>query len=265
MSVLKAQDICVKRGGRTILGPVSIAVKTGELTVVVGPNGSGKSTLLRVLAGLWAPDTGSVSLDGECLEEKGRNDIARRIAFVPQDTHVGFDFTVAEIVAMGRYPHRGRFSPETLADRKAILSVAEKCDVAGLLSRSIATLSGGERQRALIARSLAAQPEFILLDEPTSNLDIEHSLEVLQLSHALAKQGHAVILASHDLNLWLEHATSMALLRAGRIVKLGDPNDVLTADALKEVFNVTPELIRSPNGSGVFIFRPRGPERRRPS
>ncbi len=256
MSVLQARDICVKRGGRAILGPLSITLKTGEFTVLVGPNGSGKSTLLRVLAGLWSPESGSISLDGERLDQKSRNEVARRIAFVPQDTHVDFDFTVAEILAMGRYPHRGRFSPETKVDREAIRSAAEQCDVANLLARSISTLSGGERQRALIARSLAVQPEFILLDEPTSNLDIEHSLEVLELSHSLAEQGHAVILASHDLNLWLEHATRVALLRAGRIVEVGAPNDVLVPGTLADVFNVRPELLTSPSGSSVFIFRP---------
>jgi iron complex transport system ATP-binding protein len=256
MSVLEAKEICVKRGGRTILGPSSIAIKSGEFVVLLGPNGSGKSTLLRVLAGLWTPESGSVSLDGERLDKKSRNEVARRIAFVPQDTHIDFDFTVAETLAMGRYPHRGRFSPETSADREAIRSAAAQCDVAELLDRSIATLSGGERQRALIARSLAVQPQFILLDEPTSNLDIEHSLEVLELSHSLADQGHAVILASHDLNLWFEDATRVALLRSGRIVEVGSPDNVLVPRTLEEVFNVKPELLRSPNGAGVFIFRP---------
>jgi iron complex transport system ATP-binding protein len=256
VNVLQAHDICVKRGGRTILGPSTIEVKTGEFTVLVGPNGSGKSTLLRVLAGLWTVDSGSVSLDGEPLDKKSRNEVARRIAFVPQDTHIDFDFTVGEIMAMGRYPHRGRFSPETKADREAILSAAEQCDITNLLGRSIATLSGGERQRALIARSLAVQPEFILLDEPTSNLDIEHSLEVLELSRSLAGRGHAVILASHDLNLWLGHASTVALLHSGRIVQIGPPDEVLVPDTLQEVFNVKPELLKSPSGAGVFIFRP---------
>jgi iron complex transport system ATP-binding protein len=254
VSILETRDVSVERGGRTILATSSIAVRSGELLGVVGPNGSGKSTLLRVLAGLWAVKTGSVLLDGQSLATSTRSQIARRIAFVPQDTHVDFPFTVAEFLAMGRYPHRGRFSPETATDRAAIQAAARQCDITHLLQRSIETLSGGERQRALIARSLAVQPEFILLDEPTANLDVEHSLEVLQLSRTLAANGQAVVLASHDLNLVLQHATRVALLHAGDIVGVGSAEEVLTPDSIEKVFGVFPELVKAETGASVFVF-----------
>ncbi len=183
------------------------------------------------------------------------NSVARRIAFVPQDTHVDFAFTVAEILAMGRYPHRGRFAPESAVDHAAIRSAAEQCDIVNLLDRSIDTLSGGERQRVLIARSMAVQPEFILLDEPTANLDIEHSLEVLELCKALAAKGQAVVLASHDLNLVAFHATQIALLQCGRIVANGAPEQVLVPSTLEQVFNVRAESVPTPAGSQFFIFQ----------
>jgi|SRR5271156_2623050 len=257
MSVLEARDVSVERGGRTILSTSSITIRTGEFLGLVGPNGSGKSTLLRVLAGLWPAKTGSVLLDDQALAKTARTQIARRVAFVPQDTHVDFPFTVAEILAMGRYPHRGRFAPESASDRAAIQSAAEQCDIGHLLHRSIDTLSGGERQRALIARSLAVQPEFVLLDEPTANLDIEHSLEVLELCRSLANNGHAVILASHDLNLVSQYATRLALLHLGQIVSTGSPEQVLVPASLEKVFNVHAEPFTSPAGLSVFVFRSR--------
>jgi iron complex transport system ATP-binding protein len=254
MSALELKDATVTRRGRNILSNATLRVDAGELLVLLGPNGSGKSTLLRVMAGLWSTSSGSAMLDGKELHRFSRNQLARRIAFVPQDTHVDFAFTVAEILAMGRYPHRGRFSPETDADHLAIRSAAAHCDVAHLLDRSIDTLSGGERQRVLIARSLAVQPEFILLDEPTANLDIEHSLEVLELCSALASKGKAVVLASHDLNLVSPYATRIALLQSGRIALAGPPAEVLSPAALQNVFNVSMRSNLDSGGLPYFTF-----------
>lgn len=254
MSALELRHATVTRRGHDILSNATIRVDAGELLVLLGPNGSGKSSLLRVIAGLWSTSSGSATLDAKELPRFSRNELARRIAFVPQDTHVDFAFTVAEILAMGRYPHRGRFSPETEADHIAIRSAAEQCDVAHLLERSIDTLSGGERQRVLIARSLAVQPEFILLDEPTANLDIEHSLEVLELCAALASSGKTVVLASHDLNLVSPYATRIALLQAGKITAAGSPSEVLSTTALQDVFNVSMRSSQGPNGLPYFTF-----------
>lgn len=254
MSTLELIEVTVTRGGQNILSNASIRVSPGELLVLLGPNGSGKSTLLRMLGGLWSPSVGWAALDGKELQHFSRNELARRIAFVPQDTHVDFAFTVAEILAMGRYPHRGRFSPETPADHSAIRFAAEQCDVAHLMDRSIDTLSGGERQRVLIARSLAVQPEFILLDEPTANLDIEHSIEVLELCAALASSKKTVVLASHDLNLVSPYATRVALLESGKIAAVGIPSEVLSSTALQNVFKVTVQPNVNANGTRYFTF-----------
>jgi iron complex transport system ATP-binding protein len=255
VSVLEVAGVSVERGKREILSQVSLRVSAGELLVLLGPNGSGKSTLLRILGGLWAPSAGSVSLDGRPLPSLSRNELARRIAFVPQDTHIDFPFTVSELLAMGRYPHRGRFASETAADRAAIHSAAEQCDILALLHRSVETLSGGERQRVLIARSLAVQPEIILLDEPTANLDIDHSLEVLELSQSLAANGKAVVLASHDLNLVAPYATQMLLLQSGRIAATGSPQEVLVPEILQKVFHVRAGVTHSSDGATSFAFQ----------
>ena len=255
MSILEISGVSVERGRREILSNASVRVSSGELVVLLGPNGSGKSTLLRILGGLWLPSAGSVTLDGRVLQGFSRGELARRIAFVPQDTHVDFAFTVRELLAMGRYPHRGRFSSETPRDRAAILAAAEQCDIVSLLDRSVDTLSGGERQRVLIARSLAVQPEFILLDEPTANLDIEHSLEVLELTKTLAATGAAVVLASHDLNLVANHATGIVLLQSGKVIASGSPQEVLEPVTLERVFRVRAEMTHATDGVRSFAFQ----------
>src|SRR5262245_46281803 len=151
---LEATRVSVERNGRRILDGATMTVAPGTLTAVVGPNGSGKSTLLRVLAGLWQTIEGEVRLDGEGLDRMPRRAVARRLAFLPQDTRCDFAFTVEEIVAMGRHPHRGRFEPEHDRDREAIASALETCDLIKLRERTVDQLSGGERQRVAIARCL---------------------------------------------------------------------------------------------------------------
>ena len=252
---LEARGISVERGGRKILHDVSLRIEPGRFTALVGPNGSGKSTLLKALAGLWPVSTGEVLFGAQPLHTFKRRDIAKRIAFVPQDTHIDFAFTVEEIVAMGRHPHRGRFAPETAADRKAITAALERCDVEDLKPRAANTLSGGERQRVLIARSLAAQPEVVLLDEPTASLDIEHAIEILDLCRELAREGHAVAVAIHDLNAVTRYADVSALIDRGRVVKVGATEDVLSPAAFAEVFGVQAEVLSGSDGAKLYAFR----------
>lgn len=264
MSILELRQASVVREGRTILDSVSIRLRTGDFLAIVGPNGSGKSTLLRAIAGLWkATDEEAAQLDGRWLRNISRREIARRVAFVPQDTHIDFSFTVEEIVRMGRYPHRGRFARETMIDRAAVESALQKCDIGPLRNRAVNTLSGGERQRALIARSLAVEPDFILLDEPMANLGIEHLLEVLTLCRRLAEDGHAVILTSHDLNAVARYSSKVALMHHGRILSIGSCERVLNAQSIEEVFHVTAELhlaacARSAGTDGVGRATERG-------
>jgi iron complex transport system ATP-binding protein len=254
MSELVADNISIERGGRNILSRVSIRISPGTFLSVVGPNGSGKSSLLRALAGLWSVSEGAVKIGGRPLGELSRRALAQTIAFVPQDTRMDFAFTVEEIVAMGRHPRRGRFDRATSADQLAIEHAIQYCDIGHVRSRFVTTLSGGERQRVAIARCLAVEPEIILLDEPTSSLDVQHGIEVLNLCQTLARAGKSVVLATHDLNAVARYTTEIVLIQAGRIAYAGDCGGVLTANVLESVFGVGAELLTSAEGYPVYVF-----------
>jgi iron complex transport system ATP-binding protein len=253
-AVLSGQDLTVVRTGRRILEHATLTIAPGEVTAILGPNGSGKSSLLRVLTGLWRATSGTVTLNGEAIGGMTRQQIAQRIAFLPQDTRCDFAFTVGEMVALGRHPHRRRFAPACDRDRTAIDAAIAACDLESLRDRSIDRLSGGERQRVAIARCLAADPDVLLLDEPASHLDLEHALSILTLCRSLAAMGKAVALTTHDLGTVPRFATRVALLRAGRIVASGPARDVLTPAACRAVFAVDAEVVMTADGRSVFVF-----------
>lgn len=252
-TALTGARLAVERGGRRILDAADISLAPGTLTAILGPNGSGKSTLLRVLAGLWRSE-GDVTLGGAPIAHVARKQIAQRLAFLPQDTRCDFSFTVEETVAMGRYPHRGRFQPERDADRRAIAAALRICDLEALRHRTVDRLSGGERQRVAIARCLAAEPEVLLLDEPTAHLDLEHALGIFALCRRLATAGRTVAIATHDIATVSRFVTHVVLLRAGRIVTSGSPSQVLTPDACREVFAVETEIVATASGDAAFVF-----------
>ena len=243
-------------GGRWLLRQASVQIEPGRLVALVGPNGSGKSTLLRLMAGVWAPTEGTVTLDGAPVGRVARRALARAIALVPQDTHIAFAFSVREIVAMGRHAHLGRFERERAADHAAIREAMARADVTGIADRDATALSGGERQRVLIARSLATDARHLLLDEPTASLDVAHALDVLALCRRLADDGHAVAVALHDLNLARRFATDAVLLRDGAVVASGAIDTVLTPATVGEVFGVTVSIATPPppDTGSVYVF-----------
>lgn len=245
---LIANQIRVERQGRTLVSNASLELAPGQIHMLLGPNGSGKSTLLRALAGLWPIAAGSVLLYGKPLAAQARQDVARAISYVPQDTRIDFAFTVLEIVAMGRFPHRGRFQHESAADRAAIEQALRLCDIEALASRPANQLSGGERQRVLIARGLAAQPRYLLLDEPAANLDIRHALEIYQLAQHLAASGHGLAIATHDLASAMRFGTQASLACKGSTIATGAPGDVLTEANIREVFGVETEPVATSAG-----------------
>lgn len=242
---------------RWLVQGISFDVEAGAVTALVGPNGSGKSTILRLLAGLWQTTEGSVELDGSALHKLRRRDAARRLSFVPQDTGIDFGFSVREVVEMGRHPHRGRFESFEESDRQSVAKALEQADVADLADRPVNELSGGERQRVLIARSLATEAEILLLDEPTSNLDIDHGLEVLMLLRRLANEGKSVVVALHDLNAVLRFADCAIVLDSGRVSSRGAPAEVLTEEIVEAVFGVRLERLHREDGSPVLVFHRR--------
>ena len=236
---------------------VSIKVAPGRLTAVVGPNGSGKSTLLRLLAGLWKPAEGRVTLDGEAIAGLRCRALARRVTFVPQNPRIDVPFHVRDVVDMGRHPHLGRFDAPGPRDREAVEAAMVRVDVARLADRRVNELSGGEFQRVVIARSLATEADVLILDEPTASLDPDHALAMHELLGDLVAEGKAVALALHDLNAALRWADDAVLLEGGRLQACGPTGDVLTNERLGPVFDVEIERQRSPRGVSTLVFHRR--------
>lgn len=254
MKQLELDSAGLEIDGRWLVRDASMTLEPGCLTVLVGPNGSGKTTLLKLLAGLWNPTAGQARLDGQSIASTPRKELARRLAFVPQDTHLDFAFVVRDAVMMGRHPHIGRFQRETERDRHCVQEAMARADILHLADRFVTELSGGERQRVIIARSLATEAGTILLDEPTANLDIAHALDVLDLCRRLANDGKVIALATHDLNSAARYATQVVLLQSGVIVAIGAPDDVITDSAVRAVFGVRVERALSQEGDTAFIF-----------
>lgn len=235
-----------------------MAIPRGAAVGILGPNGAGKTTLLRVLAGIARPSAGRVTLDGTDLSTLARSAVARRMAMVPQETHLVFDYTVLEVVLMGRYPHLGRFElegPRDLAIARAALAAT---GTAALEGRVFSTLSGGEKQRVVIASALAqlggpdgggAPDGFraLLLDEPTASLDVGYQLDIASLVAELNRQaGIAVVLSTHDLNLAASLCRDLVLLRDGRVLAAGATAQVLTAERVRQLYEVETEITRHP-------------------
>ena len=252
----EAADLGVRLGGgsgRDALAGVTFAVAAGEAVALVGPNGAGKTTLLRALAGL-VPHTGAARLGGEAVRTMDPRARARRVALVRQQPALGVDFTVRELVALGRAPHAGwaaRLGPADLAAVDAALAAA---DLTGLAERSVRRLSGGEQQRVGLAQALAQDTPALLLDEPTAHLDVRHQIDLLARARALADSGRTVVAALHDLDRAAAFAGRMLVLHAGRLVADGPPADVLTAALLADVFGVRARPEAAPDGLRIRYF-----------
>lgn len=247
---LEAEDVIFGYGnGPEVLHGISLSVLGGEFLGLIGPNASGKSTLLRVLSGVASPWEGTVRLGGEDVAALRPQDLSRRVAVMEQDAAVGFPFTVREFVTMGRYPHLPRLGREGVRDREAVERAMEQARVAPLAERVLPELSGGERQRAALARALAQEPDLLMLDEPTSHLDINHQLEVLDLVRRLNLRDRLTVIAVlHDLNLAAAYCDILVLLKDGRVYAMGSPAEVLTAANMAAVYGARVVVDRSPAG-----------------
>jgi iron complex transport system ATP-binding protein len=220
-----------------VLQEISFQILKGEFVGVIGPNGSGKSTLLKTLCRLLSPQRGEVLLDLTPLKEMSQREIARKIAVVPQEAYSLFPFRVIEMVLMGRSPYLGHLMFEGARDLEIAKKAMEWTEILPISERSIDELSGGERKRVFIARALVQEPEVILLDEPTANLDIHHQVDFLDLILNLNREkGLTIVMASHDLNIASEYCDRLVLLRAGRIYKIGPPREVITRENIEKVY-----------------------------
>jgi iron complex transport system ATP-binding protein len=225
------------------LDHVSVTVERGSLTGLLGPNGCGKTTLLNLLSGVLQPEHGHVSLNGASLTGRTRRDIARHLAVVPQETHPAFDYTVMEMVLMGRHPHLGAFELEGPRDLALARDALAATGTEHLAGRAYMTLSGGEKQRVVIASALTQSPEVLLLDEPTASLDLGYQLEVAGLLRGLnLERGVTMVLATHDLNLAASLCDRLILMRDGRVVAQGPTREVLTAASIRRIYDVEADV-----------------------
>ncbi|MBM6403405.1 ABC transporter ATP-binding protein [Phycicoccus sp. CSK15P-2] len=256
---LVADTVSLGYDDRVVVDGVSLEVPTGRTTVVVGPNGCGKSTLLRGLGRLLRPRGGTVLLDGDEIGALPTREVARRLGLLPQQPVVPEGVGVLELVERGRYPHQGIFRSWTRADEEAVLAALERTDLVDLAGVPVDSLSGGQRQRVWLAMVLAQATPVLLLDEPTSFLDLAHQLDVLDLVRGLCDDaGTTVVMVLHDLAMAARYADHLVAMRGGRVVAEGPPGEVVTPEVVEQVFGVSAHVLTDPDtGTPVVIPRRR--------
>ncbi len=259
--ILEARDLQFRYPGSraALFRGMALAIGPGEFLGLIGPNGSGKTTLLRLLSGTLGPSEGEVFLGGRPLRTMRPRERAVRMAVVPQESRVLFNFTVMEMVLMGRAPHLGLLGLEGPRDRTVARSALREMDLHGLEETPLRELSSGERQRVLIARALAQEPRVLLLDEATAFLDLKHRLQIGEILHRLNRESGLTILAiSHDLNMASRFSSRLVLLSAGRIVADGRPFEVLTPDLVRAVYETEARVEIDPATGAPYVI-PRSP------
>lgn len=247
-TLIETKGVSFSYGGEPVLNSVSLQLRWGEVFGIMGPNGAGKSTLMGVMSGTLEPSAGEVLLRDLPLSAIPHNERARSIAIVPQETHIPFPFSALEIVLMGRAPYLPRFGFESKEDVGIALEAMRAVDCNELAGRDIRSLSGGERRRVIIARALAQSPKALLLDEPTSFLDIRHTSDLARLMRGLAKScGMGVACVMHDLNLAASACDRIVFLKQGRVAAEGSPEEVITAETIRSVFNAEVRVAMDPH------------------
>jgi iron complex transport system ATP-binding protein len=257
MTRLATQELVAGYGGRGVLKGLGVEIPDGGLTVIVGPNACGKSTLLRAVSRLLPPTSGAVLLDGKDIHRLPTKQVARQIGLLPQSPLAPDGITVADLVGRGRYPYQSVLSGWSHEDERAVTDAMAATDVSELADRHVDELSGGQRQRVWIAMALAQETPILLLDEPTTFLDIGHQFEVLGLVSRLREEGRTVVAVLHDINQAARYASHLIAMRDGRIVAQGDPADVIDAALLAELFGLEARVIRDPS-TGVPVVLPGG-------
>ena len=244
---LQADEVSLGYGNRQIVSDLSLEVPTGQVSVIIGSNGCGKSTLLRGMARLLTPTGGSVLLDGKSVHSTPSKEVAKVMGLLPQSPNAPEGITVADLVGRGRYPHQGWFRQWTADDDRAVTEALIATDTLSLADRPIDEMSGGQRQRVWIAMALAQETDILLLDEPTTFLDLSHQIEVLDLLTDLnRRRGTTIVVVMHDLNLACRYADHLVAMADGRIVSSGTPQDVITAELMRDVFGLSASVIDDP-------------------
>ncbi|MEE8580832.1 MAG: ABC transporter ATP-binding protein [Myxococcota bacterium] len=252
---LRFEEVALSLGRRSVLRGVSFEVHPGEMVGLLGPNGAGKTTLLRVATRALEPEAGLVLVAGLAISSLSRRELSRRIAVVPQETHIPFPFRVAELVLMGRAPYQRPFAFESAEDLRLAGQAMERVGIGHLSDRSVFELSGGERQLTIFARALAQQPDFLLLDEATAFLDMRNRIDLLQIVREFVDGGGAALVVSHDLALVSRVCDRLVLLAEGVVTAQGAPDRVLTPSTLRDTFKIQGDIILAPDGTPVVVPR----------
>jgi iron complex transport system ATP-binding protein len=246
MKGLQAEQLSLAYHNATIISELNVVVPQGQITALVGPNGCGKSTLLRGLSRLLKPKQGTVYLDGKAIHQMPTKQLATRIGVLPQSPTAPEGLTVHELVAQGRYPHQRWFQQWTEEDERIVAEALQITNMSDLSDRPLDTLSGGQRQRAWIAMALAQETEILLLDEPTTFLDLAYQIEVLDLLRELNEEGRTIVMVLHDLNQACRYADYLVAMRDGAIIAEGLPKAVMTEAMVKEVFGLESRIVLDP-------------------
>ena len=252
---MSARDLCVRIAGREILHGLNAQITAGRRTAIVGPNGAGKTTLLRTLAGLNRRYTGEILLDGKELGSFSEKALARVRAILPQERAAAQGLTVEQLVTYGRFAHAGLFQTRADAeDREAVAWAMETAHVSAFAAREVHTLSGGERQRVFLAMALSQRPRLLLLDEPTTYLDVAHQLRVMEITRRLSTEhGMTILMVLHDMAHAMQYADDIILVRDGAVAATGTPAEVLTEKRIADVFGVRVELLRASGGTRIPV------------
>ena len=252
MTMIEAWDVCVSLGGKAILDHIRLTAGRQQVVGLIGPNGSGKSTLLKCIYRVLQPDRGAVLLEGRTLREYSVRQSARKLAVVAQHNTYSFDFTVREVVLMGRAPHKRTLERENAEDYRIVHRALETVGMADKETRIFSTLSGGVQQRVVLARALAQQTPCLILDEPTNHLDIRYQLQMMDLLRTLDR---TVLLAVHDLNLAAAYCDVLYALQDGKLVGSGTPRELLTPAFIRQVYQVPAQVCTDEDGIPYVLFR----------
>ncbi|MBW3356929.1 MULTISPECIES: ABC transporter ATP-binding protein [Streptomyces] len=250
---LAARGVTVGYGGRAVIDDLDVSIPPGVVTTIIGPNGCGKSTLLRTLTRLLKPARGTVVLDGEDIGRLRTRDVAKKLGLLPQAPVAPEGLTVGDLVARGRHPHQSWLRQWSSDDAGVVERALAMTGVADLADRPVDSLSGGQRQRVWISMTLAQGTDLLLLDEPTTYLDLAHAIDVLDLVDDLHESGCTVVMVLHDLNLATRYSDNLIVMRAGSILAQGHPRDVITAELLYEAFGLQAKVVDDPVGDRPLI------------
>ena len=254
-SRLWAEHLTLGYDDKVVAHDLTVHIPDGELTVIIGPNACGKSTLLRTLSRLLQPRAGQVWLDGQAIQRYPTKDVARRLSLLPQSSTAPSDILVRELVARGRYPHQRLFSRWQADDERAVQAAMTATGVAELADKPVDTLSGGQRQRVWIAMVLAQETPLVLMDEPTTWLDIAHQIDLLELMRELNRdRGHTLVVVLHDLNHACRYATHLIAMRDGKVIASGVPKEIVTPQLIEAVYGLACVIIDDPvSGTPMIV------------